>query len=136
MTRVRLSLVIALVALTLSACSDDASTVTSPSIPPTSFTFATSFTARGSATRTFDQVVTGTVAVTLTSVTPDVPLGIGIGIPGTAGSACNLTRAEIVRAGTAPHITLRAEPGTWCVRVWDPGTVAELVSFSMAVTYN
>lgn len=135
MTRLGLSVIVA-AALAAAACSNDTTTSVSPTVPPTSFTFATSFTARGSATRTFDQVVTGTVTVTLNSVTPDVALGIGVGVPGSAGGACNLTRAEIVRAGSAPQITLRAEPGTWCVRVWDPGTVAELVSFSMAVTYN
>lgn len=132
----RLLLAPILTALLTTACSNDNPTPVSPSPPPTSFTFATSFTARGSATRTFDQVVAGTVTMTLTSVTPDVPLGIGIGIPGTAGGACNLTRAEVTRAGTSPQLTLRADPGTWCVRVWDAGAVVELVSFSMRVTYN
>jgi hypothetical protein len=76
------------------------------------------------------------VNITLTSVTPNVPLGIGIGIPREDFSGCLLTTAVTATPAAAPQITITAEPGVWCVRVWDPGTVPELVSFSMSVTHN
>lgn len=138
MTPVRTVLACVLIA-GLTACSSDTSTPVSPTVvPPLSFTYATIFTAKGTVTRTFEMIASGTVTMTLTSVTPDVPLGLGIGIP-TVGavSACNLTRSLITRGGASPQITIPAEPGTWCVRVWDPGTVTtERVSFSLSVQHN
>lgn len=137
MTPVRTALALALLA-GLAACSSDTSTPVSPTtIPPTSFTYATTFTVNGAVTRTFDMISPGTVTMTLTSVTPDVALGIGVGIPRATGSGCNLTRSAVVRAGSTPQLSLAAEPGLWCVRVWDPGTVTgDRVSFSMSVKHN
>lgn len=135
MTSARLLLVLT-VTLAASACSNDSATPVSPTLPTTSFTFNTSITAGGTATRTFQQFVDGGVAMTLTSVTPDVPLGIGIGIPTNAGGACSLTRALVTTAGSSPQITITAERGTWCVRVWETGAVDERVSFSLAVTHH
>lgn len=130
--------VLALVLLSgLAACSNDSSTPVSPTtIPPTSFTYATTFTVNGAVTRTFDQISPGTVSMTLTSVTPDVALAIGVGIPRIGSTGCNLTRSVVVKAGPSPQLSLAAEPGLWCVRVWDPGTVTDRVSFSLSVQHN
>lgn len=133
MTTRALALVLALGA---AACSNDNSNPVGPStVPPTSFTYATTFTARGAVTRTFEQVSRGAVNITLTTVSPDVPLGIGIGMPRQDG-VCALTSATTATPSTSPQITVTADPGLWCVRVWDPGTVPELVAFSMSVTHN
>jgi hypothetical protein len=130
-------LVVLLLALGAAACSSDTSDPVSPTtIPSTAFTYSTTFTARGSATRSFDQITRGAVNVTLTSVTPEVALGIGVGIPRRDGTGCNLTTSLLATPAATPHITITADPGTWCVRVWDPGTVPERVSFSMSVTHN
>lgn len=121
----------------VAACSSDTSTPVSPTtVPSTSFTWATVFTARGSATRSFEQISRGSVTITLTTVTPDVPLGIGIGIPRQDGTGCNLTTAVTASPSASPQITITADPGVWCVRAWDPGTVPERVSFSMSVVHN
>ncbi len=125
-----------LLTLGAAACSNDTANPVGPTtVPPTSFTYATTFTARGSVTRTFEQVSRGAVNMTLTSVTPDVPLGIGVGMPRIDG-VCALTSVTTTTGGTSPQITITADPGLWCVRVWDPGTVPELVGFSMSVTHN
>jgi hypothetical protein len=118
-------------------CSNDTSNPVGPTwVPSTSFTWATTFTARGSATRSFEQIGPGAVNITLTAVTPDVPLGIGVGIPRADGSGCLLTTAVTATPASSPQIVLTADPGTWCVRVWDPGTVPERVNFSMSVIHN
>lgn len=130
------SLLLGLVlACATSACSGD-STLTAPSSTAPAFTFASSFEVNGSASRTFEQLATGAVTVTLSAVSPDLRLGIGIGIPRAEGSGCNLARAVEVSAGASPHITTTAEPGLWCVRVWDVGTVTERVSFTLDVTHH
>jgi len=93
------------------------------------------FTAKGSASRSFEQLATGAVALTLTAASPDVRLGIGLGIPRPDGSGCNLTRAVEAGVGGAPQLTVTAEPGVWCVRVYDLGHVPERVTFALDVSH-
>ena len=37
--------------------------------------------------------------------------------------------------GEAPQLTIVAEPGVWCVRVYDIGFVPERVTFSLDVSH-
>jgi hypothetical protein len=137
MTRVLRVLAVLLVGMAAATCSDNnVSTPLSPVLRPTSFTFATTFTAGGSATRSFEQVQSGTVTLTLSAVTPDVALAVGIGIPRIDGSGCNLTRTVTTRAGSSPQLTITADPGNWCVRVAGAGTVVERVTFALDVKHN
>ncbi len=135
-TLLRLSLW-AMVAAVATGCSDAATptSATSTTEPITAFTFSSTFTARGSASRSFTSIAPGEIALTLTAASPDVRLGIGVGIPRPDGSGCNLTQAAEVGAGSGPHITIAADPGTWCVRVYDLGSVSERVAFSLDVTH-
>ncbi len=129
----RLSFVL-LTALVAGACTQ-AATPTSASSSASTFTFASSFTVNGSASRSFEQLATGAVTLTLTAASPDVRLGIGLGIPRPDGSGCNLTRAVEVGVGSTPHLTVTAEPGVWCVRVYDVGVVPERVTFALDVSH-
>ena len=123
-----------LAALAAAGCST-AVTPTAASSSAATFTFASSFTAKGSASRSFEQLATGAVGLTLTAASPDVRLGIGLGIPRPDGSGCNLTRAVEVAVGGAPQLTVDAEPGVWCVRVYDIGFVPERVTFALDVSH-
>lgn len=129
----RLSLA-TLAVLVAAGCSSSV-TPTAASSSAATFTFASSFTATGSASRSFEQLATGEVGLTLTAASPDVRLGIGIGIPRPDGSGCNLTRAVDVTVGGAPQLTVTAEPGVWCVRVYDVGFVPERVTFALEVSH-
>lgn len=130
-----LRLLLVLMAALAAGCSDVASPTAASSTDPATFTFASSFTAKGSASRSFEQLTTGAVGLTLTAVSPDVPLGIGLGIPRPDGSGCNLTRTAEVAAGPGPQLSMTAEAGVWCVRVYDLGFVPDTVSFSLQVTH-
>ncbi len=125
----------ALVALAAAGCSDAATPTTPTATEATTFTFSSSFTAKGSASRSFEQLATGAVSLTLTAASPDVRLGIGLGIPRPDGSGCNLTRASDVGVSAAPQITMTAEPGVWCVKVYDLGLVPERVAFALNVSH-
>lgn len=125
----------ALVALAAAGCSDGATPTTPTATEAITFTFSSSFTSKGSASRSFEQLATGAVTLTLSAASPDVRLGIGVGIPRPDGSGCNLTQASEVGAGGAPQIATTAEPGVWCVKVYDLGLVAERVSFALDVSH-
>jgi len=135
MTSRRLNLPMLVLALGTAACSGN-STLTAPSATgPTTFSFSSAFAERGSASRSFEQLTTGAITVTLSAVTPAVPLGVGLGIPRPDGAGCNLTRSVEARADTAAQITATAEAGVWCVRVWDAGAVTERVTFTLDVSH-
>ncbi|MEZ5420356.1 MAG: hypothetical protein R2708_23865 [Vicinamibacterales bacterium] len=141
MTRPLRLLLCAVAAATAAGCShattptSATTTTTTTSGGATTFAVASNFTVRGSASRSFESTVAGDIAVTLTDVNPDVPLGLGVGIPRPDGTGCSLTRAATVRLGTTPQITIAADPGNWCVRVWDLGFVSERVAFALEVSH-
>ncbi len=129
-------LVCLILAAAAAACSDAVTPTAATAVTTPAFTFASSFTAKGSASRSFEQLTTGPVSLTLTAASPDVRLGIGLGIPRPDGSGCNLTQAVETGAGVAPQLTVTAEAGVWCVRVYDLGFVPERVSFALEVAHD
>ncbi len=135
MTHVLRFIFCAWLALAAAGCADGGTPTAATSTAATTFTFASSFTAKGSASRSFEQLATGAITLTLTATSPDLPLGIGVGIPRPDGTGCNLTRAADVSVGGAPQITLTAEPGVWCVKVYDLGLVPERVTFALDVSH-
>jgi len=130
------ALVLGLVAA--SACSDN-QTPTAPTQPtgPTTATFASAFTVNGSASRTFTTTEAGTVTMTLDSAGPpsNVVLGLGVGVPYVSGAPCLLTSSITTAAGPGPHISMHADPGSYCVKVYDIGKLIETVSFSISITH-
>lgn len=131
----RLAIVAAL-ALTATSCSTDV-VPTAATPDTTTDVFSTQLGIGGSATRSFKVRTTGTVSVTLTSVGPPntVAVGVGVGIPQATGSGCNLTRSAVTTASTDPQITLTADAGTYCVRVYDAGSLTGDVVFSVSVLH-
>jgi hypothetical protein len=128
----------ALCALLLCSACGSGNTTTTP--PPASTagtdTFATLVTPRGTAAHTFPVDTAGTITMTLTSVTPAIPIGLGIGIPGQGTSICSLSQSVETTAGAAPQLTIAVDPGTYCVQVYDSGHVTDPgVSFSVTVVH-
>lgn len=120
-----------------SGCSDTAATATSATTLDTSFTFATTITANGAASRTFSTYNAGTITATLSSVTPAIVLGVGIGIPRSDGGGCLLTTSVEASSGASPQLSIRADgAATYCVRVFDVGRIPEQASFSLLVTHE
>lgn len=95
--------------------------------------FSSTVVPGGSASRTFDATTTGIITVVLKSTTPDgVMLGLGVGIPRSNGS-CALNAA--VEAGPASQISIEAEKGSYCAKVFDLGSLAEPLSFTIAISH-
>lgn len=110
---------------------------TLPLAEPVTETFENQFGVLGSSTRTFVVSETGTVSVTLTAAGPPagVALGVGVGIPRATGGGCSLSRSVTTAAASAPQLSVTAEPGTYCVQVFDVGTLTGDVGFTVSVRH-
>jgi len=96
--------------------------------------FSSQIVPGGGASRTFEVGAPGPIAVTLTATTPSgVTLGVGVGIPRGDGS-CALQAAVHTVAGAAPQIAISADSGTYCAKVYDPGTLMIPVPFTVSIS--
>lgn len=132
----RRTAILGTLALAAASCSTDV-VPTAATPDTTTDVFSTQLGIGGTATRAFTVRTTGIVSVTLTSVGPPstVAVGVGVGIPQASGSGCNLTRSAVATASADPQITLTADAGTYCVRVYDVGNLTAEVMFSVSVLH-
>ena len=119
-------------ALLLGGCAGtDNSTVTGPT---TTQTFTGAIPASGDAQYSVAVASNGEMDVTLSSLTPQttITVGLGIGVP-SAGSCSLITGVENAKVGT----TLPAEvaPGTYCVLLYDVGNVQGSDNFTLTVVH-
>jgi len=88
--------------------------------------------------RTFIAAQNGTITVTLSSVTPSVPLGIGLGLDIGAGT-CRLTQLITADPGADPQLTMPADAGQYCVTLVDVGNLVAItrgvVPFTMVLAH-
>ena len=113
---------------------EDNPIVTAPITSPVTESFASQLFVGGSASRTFTAAKAGTATITLVSAGPPttVKLGFGIGVPDALGSGCLFTRsAEAAVAGTS--FSLPVDAGTYCVRVYDTGTLTANTAFAITI---
>ena len=129
--------VLAALMLPIVACdngpsTDDEETPTAPTTSPVTETFSTQLFVNGSASRSFIAAKAGTATVTLTNIGSAAKLGFGIGVPDNVGSGCLFTRSsETAVVGTS--FSLAVDPGTYCVRVYDIGSLLSNSSFSITI---
>jgi hypothetical protein len=96
-------------------------------------TFSSNLYPLGVATRTFAVTQTGSVTVSLSSVSPAAGLGIGVGIPNT--NDCVLNTSLITTPGAGADLSATAEVGTFCVRLFDTGQLPGRVLFNVKITH-
>ena len=136
MTRAsRLTLVATLLALlAASACGDNAATTTPSSVSsPTTVNWTGLLGSRGAASRTFTASQSGSVSITLD--TSPVPLGLGIGVPASSTSGCRPSSTMVAVAGAAAALTTRVEQGSYCVMVFDSGSIPDQIAFAVTFVY-
>ena len=121
-----------------SACNETARP-TSPSPPasPVTVVYDSQLYPGGTASRTLTVTQSGTVYLTLTSVRPDaaVALGLGVGIPRADGGGCHLSQSISVASGATSQLSTNVDAGTYCVKVFDVGTLTDAVSFSVTIVH-
>lgn len=123
-------------ALSAAACSKDSTTTTpSTTTSPTSTTFASQVSVKGGTARTFTMSTAGTVKVTLATLgNGTVVAGLGLGVPATA-APCSLAYSVVTGPSSAPQIVTTADAGTYCVQVYDTGTLTADTEFSVTVEH-
>ena len=126
-----------LLALSSAACSKS-DTTTSPSTTstsPTTLTFASQVSVKGGTSRTFIMTTAGTVKVTLVTLgNGTVKAGLGVGLPATA-APCSLAQSVVTGPASSPQIVTTADVGTYCVQVFDSGTLTADTEFSVTVEH-
>lgn len=130
-----------LLSLTAVAC-DDSSTPTEPSATATGSveTFAGTLVAGGSSVYSFAVVSSGTVAITLASVTAnrltpiDVPLRLGLGVP--SGTGCQVTDGVEVTPGLTAQLARDLIAGTYCVDLYDVRGLYAGARFSVRIVHS
>ena len=86
------------------------------------------------ASREITLTSSGNVAVKLKTTLPScVAGGLGIGIPRSNGS-CALSAGVHAIAGNVAQLAMIAEAATYCVKVYDPGTVTEPTTFTIVIS--
>ena len=89
----------------------------------------------GSVSRNFDTAAAGTVTVLLKSTTPGgIAVGMGVGITRSNGS-CALSSAIEATAGAAAQISISADQGAYCAKVYDLGTLQEPLPFTISISH-
>jgi len=116
------------------------SSATSPSSTGGSTTevFSQSLPVGGSSVYTFTVTTAGTVTVDLTSFGTAVAVGLGLGTSsGTGSTSCTLTSSSpSTLAGSTPQISVTENPGTYCVEIYDVGTLTAATSFSISIVHT
>jgi hypothetical protein len=139
-SRLLLSILIAASATVTSACTNALNDLfnnpTSSSNTPTTDTFNGSLAPNGSLVFTFSVGTSGSVAVTLTAVSPAPtgPLGLGVG-PSSNGTCTIANATSGATAGGSPQLSATENAGTYCVKVSDAGTLATTSSVTVTVTH-
>ena len=106
-------------------------------------TFSSFLAIGGSSVHTFPVAQAGNIDVTLTIVTPDAVIGLGIGVPNASGG-CGLTNsldtsaaiADPTTGATTPQMTIPAVVGTYCAEVYDNGHLGGIGrTFTVTITH-
>jgi ABC-type Fe3+-hydroxamate transport system substrate-binding protein len=135
---------LALVAVTTSACSDNtlsqlASASQTPASPQTD-TFTGTLSKNGAFTHIFTITTLGAVTVTIVNLSPDNTQLVGLSLGVWNGTACSTSPAtggsasDVASTGTS--ITLNATgAGNLCARLYDVGFINTPVLYTMQITH-
>lgn len=137
MTRlIRTAALLAIVLASFACNSDDDNIPTNPTPPPTTtVTFSGTVNRNGAVTHTFATQASGTVTATLTTLSPDSALRIGLALGTWNGAVCqivlpndNATQGTVVTGGVSAL-------GNLCVRIYDVGNVVDPVAYEVTVVH-
>jgi hypothetical protein len=118
-------------------CSSDstATTPTSPSGPVTE-NIGGAVTVGGLTSHAFTTASAGTITVTLSSLSvPSTVVGLGLGVYNAANYVCSLTTSLNTAPGTTAQISATVDTGTYCVEIYDIGTLGVPQGFSISIVH-
>jgi len=103
---------------------------------PSPQTFASNLSVKGTSVQTFaitGGTGVGQVTATLNSVSPVKTIGFAIGVWRPDNSTCSVTAATTSAGGAT--FSLPINQGTYCIKVSDPGTLTDVVAFSVGIIH-
>jgi len=120
------------------ACTNPFASSTAPSPnTPSSDSFSGSLAPGGAVVFTFSVAAAGIVDVKLTSVSPSTTSPLGLGVGPSSNGACTVTNStSSAVAGSAAQLTASANPGTYCVRVSDAGSLTATSTVTVNVAHS
>jgi ABC-type glycerol-3-phosphate transport system substrate-binding protein len=135
-----ISTLLLLVTLAMGAagCNDDTTnTPTTPTTPTTPLTFTQTFSGalntNGGATSPFTATTGGTVTATLTTISPDATVAVGMSLGTWTGSACQVVIANDNAVQGAIITGTVTSAASLCVRIYDVGKVTSAVNYTISV---
>jgi hypothetical protein len=134
MSRLRFSAVA--LAIVAAACGSDTVTTPTPTTPVTvTDTFAGTLTPNGAASYSFTTASSGTVTATLSSLTPDSTLLVGLALGTWNGNNCQVILSKDQAAQFSYVQGAASGAGPLCVRIYDVGNVAAPVTYEIQVNH-
>jgi hypothetical protein len=127
----------------LSAClaagcgSDPFTTPTAPSTPATTVTelFEGTLTVNGAATYPFTVAQPGTATASLTALSPDSSVVVGLSLGTWNGSACQIILANDAASQGASVVGNATSIGSFCARIYDVGKLTAATDFVVTLTH-
>ncbi|HXY41975.1 MAG TPA: hypothetical protein VEQ10_20025 [Vicinamibacteria bacterium] len=119
----------------VAGCSNSSSPTATPTVAPSvTDTFTGTLAQGGSAAYNFTLASDGTITVTLTSLSPQstITMGIGLGTPGTTGCVVSSTQ-ENVKVGVPIQASLTAGP--YCLTFYDLGNMTGTNTYTLTILH-
>ena len=119
------------------ACGSNNPTNTPTAPTPVSVTesFSDTVTVNGAKTVPFTANVAGTVTATITALSPDNPITVGLSIGTWNGAACALIITnDSAKLNTSVTGTANAT-GQYCARIYDVGLMTAATDYTIAITH-
>ena len=120
-------------ALALAACGG--SSATTPTAPSTTDTFTGTIAAGGVDAHTFAVAQAGSLTVTLTTLSPQSTITVGLGLGQPSGATCSLISTDnTAKMGSVEQTTL--DVGSYCVAIYDLGNVQGSDTYTLTVNHT
>ena len=118
-------------------CGNNQTTTPTTPTTPTSVTetFSGTVTKNGAVTHTFTSSAAGTVQATLTSLSPDSSIAIGLSLGTWNGATCAIVLANDKAILTSVVTGTVSAVGALCVRLYDVGNLSGPASYEVLVTH-
>ena len=131
----RLKLFAVVFALGAAGC-HSTTTPTTPTATPITDTFLGTLTVNGGVTHQFAAARSGTIQETLTALSPDSTVILGISLGTWNGNTCQVVLAKDNATLGSIVLGTASSAGTLCARVYDVGNLTEPASYEITVVHN
>ena len=143
MRRLRPAILLLAVMAAAAGCNDNnnvttpTTTTTTTTTATTTETFSGTLNMNGAVTYPFTAGTAGTITATLTTVSPDATVAIGLSLGSWTGSSCQISIANDAATQTAIVTGTVTASAALCARVYDTGkvTAAQPVSFTVTIAH-